>query len=356
MKTLILGADGYIGSELANNIDGLRVDSIYKRNLLKKLKIEPLYNVDIAIDNLFVDITNKAEVDHLIKDNKPDVIIDLSEQPSAPYSMTSYETGIDTVKNNLTGTLNLIYSIRDYSPDTHLIKLGTMGQFGTPNFHIEEGFMDIEYQGRKDTIPIPKSPYSIYHLSKSFDSDALMFACRVWGLRVTDLQQGFVHSMASYDKPSRFCYDGIFGTALNRFMVQAIAGHPLTVYGEGGQTRGILHIKDTIQCIKLAMENPPDKGEYRVANQLTEWKSINELAQMVYEAGRLHGLDVSVEHYKNPRKEKEKHYYSVSHKVMEDYGLKPNLLDVKMIAESIEFLMQHKDNINTDQILNSPSW
>ena len=358
---IILGADGYIGAELSYQIEAHVVDNYYKRNLLQSLEIKPLYKTPFLYTRGFEraenpDIASYCKAEYLINRYKPDIVIDLSEQPSAPYSMINPDTGIDTIRNNLMGTLNLIYAIRDYSPHTHLIKLGTMGQFGTPNFQIEEGFMDIEHKGRKDTIPVPTNPYSIYHLSKAYDSEALRFACNVWGLKVTDLQQGFVHSLVNYDEPTRFCYDGIFGTALNRFMIQAIAGHPLTVYGEGGQTRGILHLQDTIQCIKLAMENPPEEGEYRVANQLTEWKSINELAGLVSEAAQRHGIRTHVEHYRNPRKEKESHYYKVTHKVMEDYGLKPHLLTVDMIAETMEFLKQYKENIEVDQILNSPRW
>lgn len=354
---LVLGSDGYIGHAY---IDGSRhetagIDNTYKRTLLQNLNIEPLYNTRIAMDD-FIDCAQYGELSFYIRMVKPHTIIHLAENPSAPYSMSGREEAFGLVDNNLFSTLNLIYAVRDYAPDCHIIKLGTMGEYGTPNVQIPEGWFDLEYKGRKDRMLFPKTPHSMYHLSKVFESDALAFACRMWNLRVTDLQQGFVHSINNYDNPSRFCYDGMFGTVLNRFMIQALIGHPLTVYGKGGQTRGVLHLKDTIQCLDLAVENPANKGEYRVINQLTEWKSVNDYAVLVKQAAKKLGWFVDIESIPNPRIEKEDHFYDVEHTRLTEYGLKPTLLDVDLICETMEFLMKYKDNIREDQILPKVAW
>jgi UDP-sulfoquinovose synthase len=296
----------------------------------------------------FQNLTFYPSIEGLIKRLKPEVIIHLAEQPSAPYSMSSRETAMDTINNNLQGTLNIIYAVRDHSPDTHIIKLGTMGEYGCPNVPIPEGWFDCEYKGRKDRMLFPKNPHSMYHLSKVFDSDALAFACKTWGLRVTDLNQGFVYGS---NGKSRYCYDGMFGTVLNRFIVQAVAGIPLTVYGKGGQKRGFIHINDSCQCLALAADNPPGPGEFRVANQITQWMSVNELAQSVAE---ISGCDIkSIE---NPRQEKEEHYYEVEHQVLLEMGLKPQFLNDFLIAEQLELVRYYKDNIKLDQVYPKVKW
>ena len=212
--------------------------------------------------------------------------------------MMSRERAVETQHTNVIGTLNLLFSLRDHVPDCHLVKLGTMGEYGTPNIDIEEGFIEIEHKGRTDTLPFPKLPGSLYHCSKVHDSTNLHFACRIWGLRATDLNQGVVYGIETEETArderliTRFDYDEIFGTVLNRFCVQAVIGHPLTVYGSGGQTRGFLNIRDTLRCVELAVENPADRGEFRVFNQFTEQFSVGQLAaagQGRRRAPRLHG-------------------------------------------------------------------
>ena len=349
---LVLGSDGYIGYEYSNN-EVEQIDNCYKRRLLEQLNITPL-NKQVLRDTIFmVDMASSNEVNNMIRELQPDTIIHLAENPSAPYSMKTASTGRETINNNVQGTMNLIYAVRDYSPDSHIIKLGSMGTYGCPNVEIPEGWFDLEYKGREDRLLFPSTPHSIYHLSKVMDSQALSFACRMWGLRVTDLHQGFVHGV-NLDDPSRFCYDDIFGTVLNRFMVQAVAGIPLTVYGKGGQTRGLIHIKDTIQCLNLATENSPKPGEYRVVNQLTEWMSINDIAQLVKSAGIRHGLRVTIDHIKNPRIEKEDHFYKVEHKVMKDYGYKGNFLTTDVISETMDWIKDF--DINENQILPGVKW
>ena len=253
-----------------------------------------------------------------------------AEQRSAPYSMIDRSHAVYTQVNNVVGNLNLLFAIAEIDPTIHLVKLGTMGEYGTPNIDIEEGFIEITHRGRTDTLPFPKQPGSFYHLSKVHDSHNIMFACRIWGLRSTDLNQGVVYgqetdeTLLHPDLATRFDYDGVFGTVLNRFCVQAVAGHPLTVYGAGGQTRGMLNIRDTLACVELAVNNPAGEGEYRVFNQFTESFSVRELAEKVADA---FAGTVEIENIPNPRVEKEEHYYRAAHTKLLDLGLVPHLLD-----------------------------
>jgi len=352
---IVLGADGYTGYEYCTHNEAIQIDNLSKRLQMEALNLVSLNEKTPRFTIQLCDMTDSKQVDHLIRSTRPEAVIHLAENPSAPYSMMSPDKGREVISNNIASTMNLIYAVRDYSPETHIIKLGSMGTYGCPNVEIPEGWFDLEYKGRNDKLLFPSTPHSIYHLSKVMDSQALAFSCRMWRLKVTDLHQGFVHSVDLND-PSRFCYDHIFGTVLNRFLVQAVAGHPLTVYGQGGQTRGLIHIKDTIQCFNLAIENPPKEGEYRVANQLTEWLSINQIAQMVKVAGDNLNLNVKIDHIKNPRIEKEDHFYNVEHKVMNDYGYKGHHLTVNMIEEMLEWVSQNKEKIEVNQILPRVSW
>lgn len=358
MKVLICGADGYIGAEFIEQtkLDCVILDNYYKRGLLDFHHITPLYPVPYLQErklNFFHyprDMGNYQALSKLLKKEQPDAIIHLAEQPSAPFSMRGRAEATETIQNNLMGTLNLIYAVRDFCPKAHIIKLGTMGEYGCPNVPIPEGWFDCEYRGRKDRLLFPKTPHSMYHLSKVFDSDALAFACRMWGLRVTDLNQGFVYGLNTENR-SRFCYDAEFGTVLNRFVVQAVKGLPLTVYGEGGQTRGFIHVDDSIQCLHLAIENPPDKGEFRVINQLTEWASINYLAELVQMA-----TDCQIEHIENPRIEKEEHFYEVEHKTMLDYGFRPKYLHQNVVEEMVDIVKHYEDNININLVYPTVRW
>jgi len=259
--------------------------------------------------------------------------------------MISRRHAVNTQQTNVIGTLNLLFSLRDRVPDCHLVKLGTMGEYGTPNIDIEEGFIEIEHKGRKDTLPYPKLPGSIYHLSKVHDSHNIHFACRIWGMRATDLNQGVVYGIETDETAmddrlcTRFDYDEIFGTALNRFCVQAVIGHPLTVYGKGGQTRGYLNIRDTLQCVELAVANPADRGEFRVFNQFTEQFTVTELAELTKRAAETVGLDVTIDHFPNPRVELEEHYYNATNTKLHDLGLQPHLLgELRILHEDGEAL------------------
>jgi UDP-sulfoquinovose synthase len=276
--------------------------------------------------------------------------------------MKSREAAVETQYTNVIGTLNLLFAIRDRVPDCHLVKLGTMGEYGTPNIDIEEGFIEIEHKGRRDTLPFPKLPGSLYHLSKVHDSYNIHFACRIWGMRATDLNQGVVYGVETDESTAddrlvtRFDYDEYFGTVLNRFCVQAVIGHPLTIYGEGGQTRGFLNIRDTLQCVELAVANPAELGEFRVFNQFTEQFSVSELAELVRRAGAEVGLEVAVKRYPNPRIEAEQHYYNATNTKLRDLGLEPHLLGEELVRSLLGLIERHRERVIERAILPRTRW
>jgi UDP-sulfoquinovose synthase len=308
------------------------------------------------------DLTDWDVVEAVFRDVRPDAVVHYGEMPSAPYSMKDREHAVFTQTNNVVGTLNVLFAMELFAPGSHLVKLGTMGEYGTPDIDIEEGFIEIHHKGRSDVLPFPKMPGSFYHLSKVHDSHNIHFACRVWGLRSTDLNQGVVYGIETEETAldprlaTRFDYDDVFGTALNRFCVQAVIGHPLTVYGLGGQTRGYLNIVDTIRCVELAVLNPPEPGEYRVFNQFTEEFSIVELAEIVRRAGADHGLHVRVEAIDNPRVEMERHYYNPVHTKLLDLGLEPHFLSDTLIETMFAAIERHRDRVILDHILPRDRW
>ncbi len=301
-------------------------------------------------------------VEELFREFVPDAIVHYGEQPSAPYSMIDRKHAVETQRNNVEGTLNVLFAMRDITPDAHLVKLGTMGEYGTPNIDIEEGYIEIEHKGRKDTLPFPKLPGSMYHLSKVHDSHNIHFGCRIWGLRATDLNQGVVYGIRTDETQlderlcTRFDYDEVLGTVLNRFCVQAVVGYPLTVYGRGGQTRGFLNIVDTIQCVRLALENPAEAGEFRVFNQFTEQFSVNDLAGIVQRVGGEMGINVEVDRMADPRIEAEEHYYNATHTKLFDLGLKAHLLTDEVVAHIIETIQRYKDRILLEPIAPKTKW
>ena len=294
------------------------------------------------------DLRDPKFVYESLEDFRPDAIVHLGEQPSAPYSMMDLEHATFTQINNVQGNLNILYAMKDLCPEAHLVKLGTMGEYGTPNLAIPEGSFEIEYRGRKDTLPFPRQPGSFYHLSKVHDSHNIMLACKIWGLKSTDLMQGPVYgtwteeTQADERLVTRFDFDGVFGTVVNRFCVQADIGHPLTVYGKGGQTRGYIDLRDSIRCMELAVDNPPAEGEYRVFNQFTEIFNIREIAENVKEAAGRLGIDVTVEHLENPRIELEEHFYEADHQKLLDLGLQPHKM-VDALEAMLKDLIVFKD-------------
>lgn len=358
MRILILGADGYLGWPTCLHFaskghDVLAIDSGVKRRWETKCRVRPLFRVDFFQKRAFdwnkiegnkpiririIDLCAAPLVYTVLEEFIPEVIIHYAEQPSAPYSMMMRSQAVETQFNNVVGTLNLLFGMAHACPEAHLIKLGTMGVYGTPNIDIEEGFLEIEHHGRCDTLPFPKQPGSFYHLSKVYDSHNIMFACNTWNLRATDLNQGVVYGVGTErttksNLPTSFHYDHIFGTVINRFIVQAILGKPLTVYGTGGQTRGFINIKDTIKCVELAALNPPKAGEYRVFNQFTELFSIKELAKRVSEI-----TSSKIDYIPNPRKEAEEHYYNPTHSKLKDLGLDPIFLDNAVLEGMLDYV------------------
>jgi len=381
VNVLILGGDGYLGWPTAMYLSsrGHRVgvlDNFAKRRWELELNVEPLLPIltlhdrvkawreatDRALDLFVADLRNYGAVKSTVQSFKPEAIVHYGEQPSAPYSMMDHNRAVFTQTNNIVGTLNLLWVLRDYAPDCHLVKLGTMGEYGTPNIDIEEGFLEIEYKGRKDVLPFPKQPGSLYHLSKVHDSHNILFACRTWKLRSTDLNQGVVYGIETDETAldprltTSFHYDEVFGTALNRFCVQAVAGIPLTVYGRGGQSRGFLNIRDTLRCVELAILNPPPAGEYRVFNQFTETFSVMELAEMVKKHSETLGLAVEINHLDNPRVEAEQHYYNAQHQKLIDLGLVPHLLSDVLLDSMIHHVKAHAQRIKRDIIMPKVRW
>ena len=381
MRILILGGDGYLGWPTAMYFSStghevMILDNFVKRKIELEEGIEPLFRVyplhhrvktwkeitgnDIHVS--VVDLLNARALNSVLADYCPEAIVHYGEQPSAPYSMQNRETAVFTQQNNVIGNLNLLFAIQGRCPGAHLVKLGTMGEYGTPNIDIEEGYLTIEHNGRTDTVLYPKKPHSFYHLSKVHDSNNIYFACNVWGMSATDLNQGVVYGTETDQTLLRkklatsFHYDDIFGTVINRFCVQAAVGEPLTVYGGGGQTRGILNIRDTIQCVDLAIKTRPQAGEYRVFNQFTEQLSVNEIAEKVQSAGQVAGLDVKIQSIPNPRVEKEDHYYNAKHSKLKDLGLEAHLLTETTLVNMIEQAVRHKSNVLNDYFQPRIKW
>jgi len=310
------------------------------------------------MDIFIGDLTEEAFVNDMVGRFRPDTIVHFAEQRSAPYSMVDRKHAVYTQVNNVVGTLNLLYAIADTDPSIHLVKLGTMGEYGTPNIDIEEGYIEITHRGRTDVLPFPKQPGSFYHLSKVHDSHNIAFACRIWGLRATDLNQGVVYGQSTPettlhpDLATRFDYDAIFGTVLNRFVIQAAAKQPLTVYGKGGQTRGFLDIRDTLACVELAIKNPAAAGEFRVFNQFTESFSVGELATMVSAAAG----GAKIIHVDDPRVELEEHYYRAAHTKLLDLGLLPFLLGDELLADLLAIARTHVDRIELSALSPKVKW
>jgi UDP-sulfoquinovose synthase len=308
-----------------------------------------------------VDLMDYPRLRQILADFKPDAIVHLGEMPSAPYSMIDQQHAAFTQSNNVIGSLNILWAMREVCPNAHLVKLGTMGEYGTPNIDIPEGFFEIEFRGRKDTLPFPRQANSFYHLTKVHDTHNTMFACKTWGLSATDIMQGVVFGTQideMGDDPrlrSRLDFDQCFGTAINRFACQAVIGHPLTVYGGGHMKRGFLPMRDSMQCLTIAIENPPKPGEYRVFNQFEECYTIQELALKVQEAAQAIGLDAEIAHFENPRTERDEHYYNPDRNHLINLGYKPShdvVAEVKIMLQDLlphrERIMAHRDILIPD--------
>jgi UDP-sulfoquinovose synthase len=378
MQILVLGGDGYLGWPTALHLSALGHevavnDNFARRGYDEEMGVESLIPIATfeeriaawreisgkTIKSYVGDLCDATFVHQMISDYRPEAIVHFGEQRAAPYSMISQAHAVYTQTNNVVGTLNVMYAIADIDRDIHLVKLGTMGEYGQPNIDIEEGWLEVEHNGRKDRLIYPKRPGSFYHLSKVHDSHNIEFGCRIWGLRATDLNQGVVYGADTEQTRldprlwTRFDYDGIFGTVLNRMVIQAVLGQPLTVYGRGSQTRGLINIVDTVECIRLASENPADQGEFRVFNQMTESMSINQIAETI--AAQFPG-ECTIEHVENPRVEIYDHYYNVVHTALEELGLKPTLLSTTLIDHLFDVVEQNRDRVDLAAIMPMVKW
>jgi UDP-sulfoquinovose synthase len=378
MKILVLGGDGYLGWPTALHLSEAGhevavVDNFARRGYDNELGVESLVPIEPLQTRIAVwreltgkdigcyigDLCDAQFTYQVIEEFQPAAVVHYAEQRAAPYSMIDRRHAVYTQQNNVVGNLNLLYAIAELNRDIHLVKLGTMGEYGTPNIDIEEGWLELEHNGRRDRVLFPKRPGSFYHLSKVHDSHNIEFACRIWDLRATDLNQGVVYGQQTPETArderlaTRFDYDAVFGTVLNRFTIQAVIGHPLTVYGTGGQTRGIIDIRDTMRCIQIACENPANRGEFRVFNQMTEQMSIRDIADTV---SRAYPGEVTIEHLENPRIEAPEHYYNVKYSGLVELGLEPHLLSDTLIESLFDITKQYAHRVRLEALRPTINW
>jgi len=369
MNVMVMGIDGYLGWTLSMYLSGRGhdvsgVDNFSRRRNVKEIGSQSATPIRSMKDRLDAyeeatgrrlrfyegDLTHPDFTDLVIEKEKPDCVVHLGEIPSAPYSMIDIQHCNYTQINNIVGTNNILFAIKKHAPDCHLLKLGTMGEYGTPNVDIPEGSFEVEYRGRKDRLMFPRQPGSFYHLSKVHDTYNIVFACRVWGLRSTDIMQGVVHGvvtddMVNDDLLTRFDFDEAFGTALNRFCAQAVIGQELTPYGKGGQTRGYIALRDSMQCLTIAMEKPPSEGKYRVFNQFDETYSVNELAEHVVKVAGEFGVEAKIWNIENPRVEAEEHYYNPDREKLPALGFRPTKSLDDELRLTIPRLMKYRSRI-----------
>jgi UDP-sulfoquinovose synthase len=392
---LILGGDGYLGWPTAMyfSAQGYQVtvvDNYFRRHVCDEINVGMLYPIPTLVKRAEIwhektgyeikviigDLSNPELMRSLFtgKDLNyqwcvndkftgiPETVVHFAEQPSAPYSLMNYKTANFTLSNNLLVTNNLMFAVKDFSKETHIIKLGTMGEYGTPNIDIEEGWIDIEHKGRKDKFLFPRQAGSLYHTSKIMDTDLMWFGCRMWGLKVTDLMQGPVYGMETEESKiddrlkTIFNYDELFGTVINRFVVQAVIGYPLTVYGKGGQTRGYINIKDTLQCIHKSEQSPAKEGQLNIYNQIMETFTVSQLANITQQAGKELGYNVNIKNIKNPRVELEEHYYNPSYQGLIELGVTPHYLTIDSMKEMFRMVAQHKEKIRREVVFRGIRW
>ncbi len=381
MRVLVLGGDGYLGWPTAMFLskkghDVTVFDNFVKKKIENEQNVRPLFpqtplrervdlwnkNINNPIKLIIGDLLNHRLLYDTLEQIRPEAIIHYAEQPSAPYSMRGRDSCFFTQHNNVMGTINLLFAMKKHCPNAHLIKLGTMGEYGTPNIDIEEGWINIEHKGRKDRVLFPKKPGSFYHLSKVHDSNNIEFACRVWGFKCTDLNQGCVYGVDTDETKldekfsTSFHYDEVFGTVINRFICQSVIGKELTIYGNGSQTRGYLNIKDTINCVNIALNNPAKAKEFRVFNQYTEVLSINEIAKKVIEASLINGIEINSKNLENPRVEQEDHYYKPTNTSLIKLGLNPIKINNEILSEMIKKVIKYKSRILVNTVMPNIKW
>lgn len=391
---LVFGGDGYLGWPTAmyfsnRGYDVTVADNYFRRNACTELDVGMLYpvaslqerakiwhektgrEIKVAIGDLtdpeFMRAFFNGRINYAWAVNQaftgiPETVMHYAEQPSAPYSLINYKYANTTLQNNLLISNNLVWALRDFSRDTHIIHIGTMGEYGTPNIDIPEGWIEIAHNGRKDNFLFPRQASSLYHTTKIMDTDLFWFGVRMWNLKVTDLMQGPVYGIETDETiiddrlKTLFNYDEIFGTIVNRFITQAIVGYPLTVYGKGGQTRGYLNIKDTLQCVHMSEKTSARQGELRIFNQIMETFSVNALAEKTKRVGESLGYPVQIDHLENPRKEAEEHYYNPTYQGLIDIGVTPHYLTDEVMENMFRVVERYKDNIRKDVIFKGIKW
>lgn len=370
MKVLIAGIDGYLGWPLALRLAArghivAGIDKGFRRSWVNEMGSHsaiPIASFDARLEAFQMltghplpvwwgDLCDYVVARDAICSFQPEAIVHLAEMPSAAYSMMDVDHCVYTQRNNIVGTLNLLHAIHAECPSAHLVKLGTMGEYGTPNVPIPEGFFEIEYRGRKDRLPFPRQAGSWYHQSKVHDSNNIMMACRIWGLRSTDIMQGVVYGTrdealyADERFRTRFDFDQCFGTVINRFCAQAVAGIPITPFGSGRQRRGFLPLKDCMSCLVLTLERPPSPGEYRVINQFEETYEIMELAERVRDIAKAFKIDAEISPLENPRFEAESHYYNPDRERLLEWGYRPTRDMASELNGMFEDLLPNKGRI-----------
>lgn len=374
LKVLITGMDGYLGWVLAqylasrgHEVGG--VDNFSRRAWVSEMQSQSALPIASMAQRLEAyeerwayrpyfqegDLRDWDFVLQVFQEFQPSAVVHLGECPSAPFSMIDVHHTTFVQQNNVIGTLHLLYAMRDISPNAHLVKLGTMGEYGTPDIDIPEGFFDVEYRGRQDRLPFPRQAGSWYHWSKVHDSNNVSFACRIWGLRATDIMQGVVYGTRVDEMEgdarllTRFDFDQSFGTVINRFCCQAVIGQPITPFGKGHQKRGFLPLRDSMQCLTLTIENPPASGEYRVFNQFENAYSVSELAETVRDVADTFGLEAQIRAVENPRLEAEEHYYNPDHQHLLELGYQPTRDMKAELSLMFDDLLSHRDRIITHQ-------
>jgi UDP-sulfoquinovose synthase len=370
MRVLIPGVDGYLGWSLAQHLatrghEVAGIDNYMRRDWVAEIGSQsatPIRRMTERLEafrenfskNLMFfrgDLADSGFVLNVFRHFRPEAIVHLGEMPSAPYSMIDVEHAIFTHKNNMFGTINILFAMKEVCPDAHLVKLGTMGEYGTPNVDIPEGFFTIEYRGRTDTLPFPRQAGSWYHQTKVHDSNNIMMCCRLWKLKSTDIMQGVVFgtridAMGDDERlVTRFDYDQCFGTVINRYCAQTVIGAPMTPYGRGRQRRGFLPLRDSVQCLTLAVEHPPQQSEYRVFNQFQETYDITELAEKVYGVADSLGMKAQIRNLENPRFEAEEHYYNPDHKCLLELGYCPSTNLDEELRVMLQDLSKYKQRI-----------
>lgn len=375
MRVLILGMDGYLGWTLALKLatlgfEVMGIDNFSRRERVKEkgsYSIVPIYNMEerlkaakevLGVDIKFkeMDYTNREKMKAVLEDFKPESIVHYAEIPSAPYSMVDADHAAEVQKNNTLGTLNLLWAIKETVPEASLVKLGTMGEYGTPitGRPLFEGMFPsdaiLEWEGREWSMGgelTPRNPPSFYHVSKVQDTYNIYEACKYWWLRSYDIMQGVIFGVHTDEVAAdprlrtRLDIDEWFGTVVNRFVSQAVLDIPLTVYGKGEQIRGFIALEDAMQCMVRLISSPPEPGEYGVVNQVSGVHKIKKIADTVGEVGSGHGEEVKIQRIENPRVEADVHpFEAVSRKLPNEFGFGRKVPLKKEVGRMFQLLNQ----------------